>query len=130
MRHPNPGPATAQANGAAANGRVLSFRHRLTGRPTLLPALGTRVPAVVVQDSGRTLHYVSAENAVLWSDTLAGPAVGLSLLPAGGGVAGGLLLGAGARLHLLAADGGAVLPFPLNLPDTVHITDLLARPRG
>ena len=128
LRHPNNGPATTQAGGAAANGRVLAFRRVLVGLPTLLPALGTRVPAVVVQDSARVLHYVSAENAVLWSDTLAGPAVGLSLLPAGAGVPGGLLLGAGAQLHLLAADGAAVLPFPLHLPDTVRVADLLAGP--
>ena len=128
LRHPNNGPATAQAGGAAANGRVLAFRRALMGLPTLLPAMGTRVPAVVVQDSARVLHYVSAENTVLWSDTLAGPAVGLNLLPAGGGVPGGLLLGAGAQLHLLAADGAAVLPFPLHLPDTVRVADLLAGP--
>ncbi|GAA4041461.1 hypothetical protein GCM10022409_29310 [Hymenobacter glaciei] len=126
LRHPNNGPATTQAGGAAANGRVLAFRRTLMGLPTLLPALGTRMPAVVVQDSARVLHYVSAENAVLWSDTLTGPAVGLSLLPAGGGVPGGLLLGAGAQLHLLAADGAPVLPFPLHLPDTVRVTGLLA----
>jgi hypothetical protein len=126
LHRPNLGPATAQPGGAAANGRVLAFKHALTGTPTLLPALGTRVPAVVVQDSLHTLHYVSAENAVLWSDTLGGPAVGASLLPAGGGVPGGLLLGAGHRLHLLASDGGAVLPFPLNLPDTVRVANLLA----
>ncbi|MDQ2771761.1 MAG: hypothetical protein M3Y54_14825 [Bacteroidota bacterium] len=128
LRHPNPGPATARPGGAAANGRVLAFRHRLLGVPTLLPALGTRVPAVVVQDSAHALHYVSAENTVLWSDTLGGPAVGLSLLPAGAGVPGGLLLGAGAQLHLLAADGSDVLPFPLHLPDTVRVADLLAGP--
>ncbi|MFD2717615.1 hypothetical protein ACFST9_02740 [Hymenobacter monticola] len=125
LHRPNLGPATTQAGGAAANGRVLAFKHGLTGTPTLLPALGTRVPAVVVQDSLRTLHYVSAENAVLWSDTLAGPAVGATLLPAAGGVPGGLLLGAGHRLHLLANDGGEVLPFPLNLPDTVRVAALL-----
>ena len=128
LRHPNNGPATTQAGGAAANGRVLAFRRPLVGLPTLLPALGTRVPAVVVQDSAQVLHYVSAENIVLWSDTLTGPAVGLSLLPAGGGVSGGLLLGAGAQLHLLATDGTAVLPFPLHLPDTVRVAGLLATP--
>ena len=105
---------------------MLAFRQALVGQPALLPALGTRVPAVVVQDSARVLHYVSAENAVLWSDTLSGPAVGLSLLPAGGGVSGGLLLGAGAQVHLLAADGAPVVPFPLHLPDTVRVADLLA----
>ncbi|MDB5269054.1 MAG: hypothetical protein JWP58_2094 [Hymenobacter sp.] len=130
LRHPDLGPATAQAGGAAANGRVLAFKHELVGMPTVLPALGTRIPAVVVQDSARTLHFVSADNAVLWSDTLAGPAVGLALLPSGGGVPGGLLLGAGHRLHLLANDGSAVLPFPLNLPDTVRVAALLAAPAG
>ena len=130
LRRPNPGPATAQAGGAASNGRVLAFRHALRGLPMLLPALGTRVPAVVVQDSARALHFVSAENTVLWSDTLSGPAEGLSLLPAGGGVPGGLLLGAGSKLHLLAADGAAVLPFPLNLPDSVRVADLLASSVG
>ena len=128
LRHPNPGPATAQVAGGAANGRVLAFRHGLMGMPTLLPALGTRVPAVVVQDSTRALHYVSAENAVLWSDTLGGMAVGRSLLPAGGGLPGGLLLGAGAQLHLLAADGRNVLPFPLHLPDSVRLADVRANP--
>ncbi len=127
LRRPDLGPTLAQA-GAAANGRVLAFQHPLVGAPTLLPAVGTRIPAVVVQDSARALHFVSPDNAVLWSDTLAGPAVGLSLLPGAGGVAGGLLLGAGHRLHLLANDGRAVLPFPLNLPDTVRVAALLATP--
>ncbi|MDO7852538.1 hypothetical protein [Hymenobacter convexus] len=130
LHRPNLGPATMQPGGAAANSRVLAFKHALTGTPALLPALGTRVSAVVVQDSLHTLHYVSAENAVLWSDTLAGPAVGASLLPAGGGVPGGLLLGAGPRLHLLANDGREVLPFPLNLPDTVRVAGLLAAAPG
>ncbi|WP_460619669.1 hypothetical protein [Hymenobacter ruber] len=130
LRHPDLGPATAQAGGAAANGRVLDFKHELVGMPTVLPALGTRIPAVVVQDSANVLHFVSADNAVLWSDTLAGPAVGQALLPSGGGVPGGLLLGAGHRLHLLANDGSAVLPFPFNLPDTVRVAALLAAPAG
>ena len=130
LRHPDLGPAAAQAGGAAANGRVLAFKHELTGMPTVLPALGTRIPAVVVQDSANVLHFVTADNTVLWSDTLAGLAVGQTLLPSGGGVPGGLLLGAGPRLHLLASDGSAVLPFPLNLPDTVRVAALLAAPAG
>ena len=130
LRHPDLGPATAQPGGPAANGRVLAFRHLLIGAPTLLPALGTRVSAVVVQDSTNTLHFVSADNTVLWSDTLAGPAVGVGLLPAGGGVPGGLLLGAGSRLHLLATDGREELPFPLHLPDTVRLVALRAAPGG
>ena len=128
LRHPNLGPAVAQAGGAAANGRVLAFQHPLVGAPTLLPALGTRVPAVVVQDSAGTLHFVSPDNAVVWSDTLAGPAVGLSPLPGSADAPGGLLLGAGSRIHLLASDGREVLPFPLNLPDTVRVAALLAAP--
>ncbi|WP_201982339.1 hypothetical protein [Hymenobacter rubidus] len=126
LRRPDLGPALAQPGGAAANGRVLAFQHALVGTPALLPVVGTRIPAVVVQDSANTLHFVSADNAVLWSDTLAGPAVSVALLPAGGGVPGGLLLGAGHRLHLLANDGREVLPFPLNLPDTVRIAAVLA----
>lgn len=128
FRHPNQGPALGQPGGAAANGRVLAFRHELVGAPALLPAVGTRIPAVVVQDSVGALHFVSPENTVLWSDTLAGPAVGVALLPGVGAAPGGLLLGAGARLHLLANDGHEVLPFPLNLPDTVRVADLLAAP--
>ncbi|MFC7668669.1 hypothetical protein ACFQT0_15790 [Hymenobacter humi] len=128
LRHPDLGPAQTVAGGAAANGRVLTFKYPLVGRPTLLPAMGTRIPAVVVQDSARVLHFVSADNTVTWSDTLAGPAVGVGLLPSGGGVPGGLLLGAGHRLHLLANDGRDVLPFPLNLPDSVRVAKLLAAP--
>ncbi|MBF9237627.1 hypothetical protein I2I05_09495 [Hymenobacter sp. BT683] len=128
LRHPDLGPATAHPGVAAANGRVLTFKHPLTGMPTLLPALGTRIPAVVVQDSVRALHYVSADNSVLWSDTLAGPAVGVQLLPGGGGVPGGLLAGAGNRLHLMGNEGAEILPFPLHLPDTVRATALLAGP--
>ena len=128
LRHPDLGPALAQA-GAAANGRVLAFKSPLVGLPTLLPVVGTRIPAVVVQDSAGALHFVSSDNAVLWSDTLTGPAVGVSLLPtSGGGRPGGLLLGAGHRLHLLASDGREILPFPLNLPDTVRIAALRAAP--
>ena len=128
FRHPDLGTALSQAGGAAANGRVLAFQHPLVGAPTLLPALGTRVPAVVVQDSMGTLHFVSPDNAVVWSDTLAGSAVGLSPLPAVGSQPGGLLLGAGHRLHLLTSDGREVLPFPLNLPDTVRVAALVAEP--
>jgi hypothetical protein len=130
LRHPDLGPATAQAGGEAANGRVLAFKHQLLGAPTLLSALGTRIPAIVVQDSAHTLHFVSVDNTVLWSDTLAGPAVGATLLPSGGGVLGGLLLGAGPRLHLLGTEGREVLPFPLHLPDTVRVAALLAAPAG
>ncbi|WP_046242649.1 hypothetical protein [Hymenobacter terrenus] len=128
LRRPDLGPASAQAGGVAANGRVLAFKHLLVGAPTLLPVVGTRVPAVVVQDSVGTLHFVSAENTVLWSDTLAGPAVGVGPMPVGGGGPAGLLLGAGPRLHLLANDGREVLPFPLNLPDTMRVAALVAAP--
>ena len=79
LRHPDLGPAVAQAGSAIANGRVLAFKQLLVGQPTLLAAAGTRIPSIVVQDSANTLHYVTADNTVLWSDTLAGPAVGLSL---------------------------------------------------
>ena len=128
LRHPDLGPASAQSAGAAANGRVLTFKHPLVGAPALLPAPGTRIPAVVVQDSARALHYVSADNGLLWSDTLAGPAVGVRLLATGGAGPTGLLAGAGHLLHLFGNDGKDVLPFPLNLPDTVRVAAVLASP--
>ncbi|MBF9220560.1 hypothetical protein [Hymenobacter ruricola] len=130
LHQPNLGPATAQPGGAAANGRVLAFKRALVGEPVALAALGTRIPSVLVQDSAQVLHFVSADNAVVWSDTLAGPAVGAAVLPAGGGAPGGLLVGAGHRLHLLAPDGPDALPFPLNLPDTVRVADLTSAPAG
>ena len=130
LRHPDLGPAVAQAGSAIANGRVLAFKQLLVGQPTLLATAGTRIPSIVVQDSANTLHYVTADNTVLWSDTLAGPAVGLSLLPAAGRSPGGLLLGEGSLLHLLGNDGRDVLPFPLHLPDTVRVTKLLAAAAG
>ena len=130
LRHPDLGAAVAQAGSPIANGRVLAFKQLLVGQPTLLAAAGTRIPAVVVQDSASTLHYVTADNTVLWSDTLAGPAVGPSPLPAAGSRPGGLLLGAGSRLHLLGNDGREVLPFPLHLPDTVRVARLVTASAG
>ncbi|OGX86842.1 hypothetical protein [Hymenobacter glacialis] len=128
LRHPDLGPASAQTAGATSNGRVITFKYPLTGSPTLLPAAGTRIPAVVVQDSARALHYVSADNTLLWSDTLTGPAVGARLVAAGSGGPSGLLVGAGHRLHLFGSDGENLLPFPLNLPDTVRVAALVAAP--
>lgn len=125
--HPAQG-AAAAAGGAAATGRGLAFRTGLVGLPTLLPAAGTRVPSVVVQDSADVLHFVSAENAVVWSDTLGGPAVGVQLLPAPADAPGGLLLGAGRQVHRLGNDGRDAAPFPFSLPDTVRLTHLLATP--
>ena len=123
LRRSEPGHVVAHAGGAGAN-------RPLVGTPTLVAAIGTRVPAVVVQDSAGTLHFVSPDNAVLWSDTLTNPAVGLALLPSGAGLPGGLLLGAGHRLHLLGNDGRNVLPFPFNLPDTLQVTDVRIAPAG
>ncbi|GAA4356128.1 hypothetical protein GCM10023185_19620 [Hymenobacter saemangeumensis] len=121
LHHPNQNPAQVQGE-AGGNGRGIAFKQHLVGLPTLLPAPGTRVPAVVVQDSARALQFVSADNAVLWSDTLQGQAVGVQPL------AGGLLLGAGNRLHLLGSDGRELAPFPLNLPDSVRVKAVLAAP--
>jgi hypothetical protein len=119
LHHPNQ--ATGQVPGGEATaGRILTFKEAMVGMPLLLSAPGTRVPAVVVQDSARVLHFVSADNAVLWADTLEGRAVGLRQLPTG------LVLGAGNRLHQLGNDGREATPFPFNLPDTMRVTNLVA----
>jgi hypothetical protein len=118
LHHPSLGPMPAAGVGEAS-GRGLTFSRPLVGKPLLLPAPGTRVPSVAVQDSAGVLHFVSADNVVLWSDSLQGRAVGLSLLPSG------LLLGAGHRLHLLGNEGREAANFPLNLPDTVRLAGIL-----
>jgi|SRR6476661_3974277 len=123
LHHPNQNPAQVQGEGAG-NGRGLAFKQPLRGVPLLLPAPGTRLPAVVVQDSARALQFVSADNAVLWTDTLSGPAVSPQAVP------GGLLLGAGHRLHLLGSEGRDVAPFPLNLPDSVQLRAVLSAAGG
>ena len=115
----------------AATGSRLAFVRGLAGQPTLLPAAGTRVPAVVVQDSAGVLHFVSAENTLVWSDSLGAPAVGVQLLPAapaGGSAPLALLLGAGNRLHLLGADGREQVPYPFIFPDSVRLGSLQAAP--
>lgn len=109
----------------AGEGRGPAFRVPLVGTPLLLAAAGTRVPAVLVQDSAGVVYFVSPDNSVVWADSLGAPLVGAAPLPAGPGTAGGLALAAGRRLYRLAlADGREALPFPLNLPDTVRATAL------
>jgi len=119
LHHPNQEPGQTPGT-EAASGRLLTFKETLVGSPLLLAAPGTRVPTVVVQDSARVLHCVSPDNGLLWADTLEGRAVGLSVLPSG------LVLGAGNRLHRFGPDGREALPFPLNLPDTMRVTDVVA----
>ena len=117
------GPAVA-GNG---EGRGLVFRGALVGTPLLLAAPGTRVPAVLVQDSAGVAYFVSPDNGVVWADSLGELLVGAAPLPAGPGTAGGLVLAAGRHLHRLAlADGREAAPFPLNLPDSVRATSLQA----
>jgi hypothetical protein len=54
--------------------------------------------------------------------------VGVGLLPGRGETPGGLLLGAGSRLHLLGNDGRDAPPFPFHLPDSVRLASLVAAP--
>ncbi len=127
LRRPGAALATT-AEGLAAAGRGLAFARPLRGTPLAVAIAGTRLPAALVQDSAGVLRYVSAENAVLWADTLAGTAVGLAPRPGGSGPA--FVLGAGPRLHWLRPDGHEAPNFPLALPDTARLTDLTATASG
>ncbi|MGI4885810.1 MAG: hypothetical protein ACRYFR_12700 [Janthinobacterium lividum] len=107
----------------AGEGRGLAFRAPLVGTPLLVAAVGTRVPAALVQDSAGVAYFVSPDNGVVWADSLGAPLVGAG--PLAVGPAAGLALAAGRRVHRLAlADGREAPPFPLNLPDTVRATAL------
>ena len=129
----------AAATEPASTGSGLTFGRGLLGQPVLLPAAGTRVPAVVVQDSAGTLHYVSAENTLVWSDSLGALAVGTQPLPTAAPAVSrpvlapalpqaGLVLGAGNRVHLLAADGREAAPYPFIFPDSVRLGSLITTP--
>jgi hypothetical protein len=116
------------ANAATATPGLV-FRRPLRGVPVLLPlAGGAPRPAVQLTDSAGVAHLISPDDAVLWSDTLGaapvGPAQLVALRPGGPPH---LLLATAGRLHLLdAADGREAPHFPLNLPDSLRATAVVA----
>ena len=128
LRHPQQSPVATLANAATA-GPGLVFKRGLRGAPTLLPlAGGAPRPAVLLTDSAGVAHLVSPDDAVLWSDTLGAAAVGpvqvLALRPGGPPH---LLLATAGRVHLVAAADGREAPhFPLNLPDSLQATAVIA----
>lgn len=131
LRHPQQGPAATVANAATAS-PGLAFKRGLRGAPVLLPlAGGARHSAALLTDSAGVAHLISPDDVVLWSDTLEAapllaPAAQALTLPAGGPP--WLLLATARRLHLLAADGREAPHFPLNLPDTLQATAVVAGP--
>ena len=130
LRHPPVGPAVAGAQQAGGVGSSLNFQRGLASLgPTLLPAAGGRPAPVLVQDRRRTLHYVTPDNTVAWSDSLNGPLVAPpALLPGAFGARPGVLLLTANRVYLLNERGRSARNFPLNLPDTVRAASLSSAP--
>jgi len=125
LRRPGQGPA---ADSAGRGGGVrLRFRTPLAGQPFLLPAQptadGTLAAPVLVADSLGVLTLLPAGTASrAWADTLPGPAVSRPRL-----LRGRLLLATAHRVHWLSpADGQEAPGFPLNLPDSVTVADVVA----
>ncbi|AYA36596.1 hypothetical protein D3Y59_05705 [Hymenobacter oligotrophus] len=130
LRHPPVGPAVATPQSRDGSSSSLSFAAGLTGLgPVLMPAVGSRSPATVVQDRNGALHYVTPDNTVAWSDSLGAPLVTPPGLLAGAfGQRPGLLFATPNRLHLLDERGQKAPYFPLNLPDTVQLGSLSSLP--
>lgn len=127
LRHPVVGPAVVRPQGANDTGGLLVFKTPLTSSPTLVGVAGARLPGVLVQDNAQVLHYITPDNMVAWSDSLAGPLVGpIRRLPVGDNS--GYLLATPTQLHLLDLQGRPAPNFPLNLPDTVRAASLAAGP--
>ena len=134
LRHPSVEALGGAGADALVAGRGLRLPVALRGTPLLLRVAGARTPAVAVADSAGVLRLLSPEDAVLWADSLAAPAFGLMALP---GLPGRLatdlppvLAVAGSRLHRLEPEGRPATNFPLNLPDSLRWTDLLAASGG
>lgn len=131
LRHPPVGPAVAGAQTAGGVGSVLNFARGLAPLgPTLLPAAAGRAAPVLVQDRRGTLHYVTPDNTVAWSDSLLGGPLVMppALLPNAFARRPGLLLLTANRVHLLNERGQRARNFPLNLPDTVQAASLSSAP--
>ncbi|MBC6990251.1 hypothetical protein [Hymenobacter sp. BT491] len=128
FRHPASGPAVARPQTQTETGTLLAFKTPLSSAPTLVPVSGARTPGVLVQDQGQVLHYITPDNVVAWSDSLAGAVVGrIKRLSLPGGNT-GTLFATPNRLHLLGDQGQELAGFPLNVPDTVQVTALAVSP--
>jgi hypothetical protein len=130
LRHPPVGPAIASPETRGGAGSTLSFRAGLANSgPALLPVAGSPQPAVLVQDKANVVHYVTPDNTVRWSDSLAGPLLSPpQLLRLSGRSQPGILLASANRLYLVDANGRAFRNFPLNLPDTLQGASLSSSP--
>ena len=132
LRHPQQSPAATVANAATASPGLV-FKWALRGAPLPLPlAGGAPRPAVLLTDSAGVAHFISPDDVVLWSDTLGAAPVGLpQLVNLRAGGPPHLLLATAGRLHLLgAADGREAPHFPLNLPDSLRATAVVAASVG
>jgi len=124
-----PGQAPSADSAGRGGGVRLRFRTPLAGQPFLLPAQptadGTLAAPVLVADSLGLLTLLPAGTASrAWADTLPGPVVSPPRL-----LRGRLLLATAHRVHWLSpADGQEAPGFPLNLPDSVTVADVVAGP--
>jgi hypothetical protein len=132
LRHPPVGPAVANLQGRGSAGSSLRFQAGLAAlSPGLVPAPASRTPAVLVQDQRGTVHYVTPDNTVEWSDSLGSLLVAPpQVLPRAFGQRPGFLLSTANRLFLLNEEGLSARNFPLNLPDTVQAASLTSLPPG
>jgi hypothetical protein len=122
-----PGQAPSADSTGRGGGVRLRFRTPLAGQPFLMPAQptadGTLAAPVLVADSLGVLTLLPAGTAnQAWADTLPGPVVSPPRL-----LRGRLLLATAHRIHWLSpADGQEAPGFPLNLPDSVTVADVVA----
>ncbi|MBT9395139.1 hypothetical protein KLP40_18370 [Hymenobacter sp. NST-14] len=125
LRHPAEGPAEARPQNADGTGSVLDFKVPLETSPEAVLVAGAKLPGVLVQDTAHVLHYITPDNVVAWSDSLAGPLVGPTVRLPG---ATGFLVATPGRLYQYNSRGQLQPNFPLNLPDTVRATSLSVSP--
>ena len=124
------GAAVAQDQNASGTGTRLTFKTALTSSPELVAVPDANRAGVLVQDAAQVLHYVTPDNVVALSDTLAGALVqSIQRLPVGA-TTNQYLLATPTQLHLLNERGAELPNFPFNLPDTVRATASCPRRRA
>ena len=127
LRHPAVGAAVAQDQNANGTGTRLTFKTSLTSSPELVAVPDANRAGVLVQDAAQVLHYVTPDNVVALSDTLAGTLVQpIQRLPVG--TTNQYLLATPTQLHLLNERGAELPNFPFNLPDTVRAAGVVPAP--